>query len=463
MKNFVKSFIFLLLTGALLCSMCMEALASGLPEGENEVPVQTGETRTEDEKSGEGDKPLSAAESVDSSMSILDDAELTKLTESIIEEFSGNGLNEGRISIAYTYTATGDTWYYNPDIWRYSASMYKVPLMMILAEKEADGELTQESDVKGLTLAQAEESVLVYSNNDYAHLMLNYLGTDKEAREMYKQFSPLEDNYYHSDFIDYSYFTVRFMNDVMETLYSEPERFPHITDCLKLAMPEDYFHLSLHNDYEIAQKYGSFREFNNTAGIIYTPNPIILTVMTEDLNAYTAEKVIAQAAQLFTEYTLELDKKLDSYKTELLAAEEEAAEEKAIEEAEKKAAEEQRLAEEEAARAEALRLAEEAEREARHEVLKKKLITAAVIIVVLAAVAAAVIGTVKKKRRQQQLLREHEYIIRERYGIPEETELPRRGEDRDAGAGRRPVHERKPAEFRTKHRRDSQDEYIPKH
>ena len=37
------------------------------------------------------------------------------------------------VSVGYVYTETGETWYHNPDCWYYSASLYKVPLMMLLA------------------------------------------------------------------------------------------------------------------------------------------------------------------------------------------------------------------------------------------------------------------------------------------------------------------------------------------
>ncbi len=340
-------------------------------------------------------------ETAEPEMTIFDPDELQSMVDSFIQEYSGYGVKADNISFAYTYLATGETWFYNPDTWYYSASMYKVPLMMILAEKEANGELTQESDVKGLTLAYAEESILVYSNNDYAHLMLNYLGTDKEAREMYKQFSSLPDDYYDPDFIDYSYFTVRFMNDVMTTLYNAPERFPHIIDCLKRAQPTDYFHLYIDPELEVAQKYGSYKEFNNTSGIIYTPNPVILTVMTSDLAR--AELVIGEAAKMFVDYTYTLDGKLNSYKEEKARAEEEA-KQKAAEEAAAQAEEEARLAkeaEEKAAAEEAARQAElAAQQEAEERAALMEKIKAAAIVLCVAAAAVVIIVPVIKGRRK---------------------------------------------------------------
>lgn len=340
-------------------------------------------------------------ETAEPEMTIFDPDELQSMVDSFIQEYSGYGVKADNISFAYTYLATGETWFYNPDTWYYSASMYKVPLMMILAEKEANGELTQESDVKGLTLAYAEESILVYSNNDYAHLMLNYLGTDKEAREMYKQFSSLPDDYYDPDFIDYSYFTVRFMNDVMTTLYNAPERFPHIIDCLKRAQPTDYFHLYIDPELEIAQKYGSYKEFNNTSGIIYTPNPVILTVMTSDLAR--AELVIGEAAKMFVDYTYTLDGKLNSYKEEKAQAEEEA-KQKAAEEAAAQAEEEARLAkeaEEKAAAEEAARQAELAAQQAAEEraALMEKIKAAAIVLCVAAAAVVIIVPVIKGRRK----------------------------------------------------------------
>lgn len=380
MKKPFRTFLSLLLAASVCVSLPCAAFADGQDTAQS---------------AGNGE------ETAEPEMTIFDPDELQSMADSFIQEYSGYGVKADNISFAYTYLATGETWFYNPDTWYYSASMYKVPLMMILAEKEANGELTQESDVKGLTLAYAEESILVYSNNDYAHLMLNYLGTDKEAREMYKQFSSLPDDYYDPDFIDYSYFTVRFMNDVMTTLYNAPERFPHIIDCLKRAQPTDYFHLYIDPELEVAQKYGSYKEFNNTSGIIYTPNPVILTVMTSDLAR--AELVIGEAAKMFVDYTYTLDGKLNSYKEEKARAEEEA-KQKAAEEATAQAEEEARLAkeaEEKAAAEEAARQAElAAQQEAEERAALMEKIKAAAIVLCVAAAAVVIIVPVIKGRRK---------------------------------------------------------------
>ena len=119
---------------------------------------------------------------------LIDAEELEQITRDFIAQYN---LNEKLFSVGYCYTATGDTWYFNEDEWYYSASTYKVPLMMMLAELEAKGEITRDTPIKNLPLGEAEELILTYSNNDYAHLMMSYFGTEPDCRDLYKQYSDL--------------------------------------------------------------------------------------------------------------------------------------------------------------------------------------------------------------------------------------------------------------------------------
>ena len=256
--------------------------------------------------------PAAFAEAEDAVPSLLDEAQLQRLVEDYL---TANSINPERVSVGFVYTETGDSWYYNPDTWYYSASTYKVPVIMLLAQKEAAGELTRDSLVGGMPLGYVEETILTYSHNEYAHMMMSVLApTEPECRDMYKQFVDLPDDYYISDFRDYSYFTARFLTQVMTTLYNDPERFPNVIDCLLNAQPEHYFRIYL-GQYPIAQKYGSFqdisyRNWNHTTGIIYLPHPIIVTVMTRDVSA--PETVIAELANLLAQYSLGLDEKLET-------------------------------------------------------------------------------------------------------------------------------------------------------
>ena len=269
--------------------------------------------------------------------SVGDPEELQAITDGLIEELQ---LKAENISVGYCYTPTGETWYYNEDAWYYSASLYKVPLMMLYAEMEHNGELTQDSKIRGLTLSYAEEAILVYSNNDYAHVMMDNLGGDRTCREMYQQYSTMQPEDYVSNYYDYSDFTVRVMTDVLKTLYYENERFPNIVESLKQAQPGHYFKLGDSMGYEIAQKYGSYKEatgndYNHASGIVYSPNPFLITVMTK--NTGMIENLVYNFEQKLLEYTLQLDGRLEQAQADYEAAQQ-------------AQAEQQRQAEEEARR-----------------------------------------------------------------------------------------------------------------
>lgn len=360
-----------------------------------------------------------APEETGDGSSILDSDVISAKVNALIQQYKDAGMVKAdTLAIAYTYLATGDSWNLNPDMWFYSASIYKVPLMMIMAEKEHNGEVDQTTDIKGLPLSQVEKVVLVDSNNDYAHATMSFItgqtekkSYEKASRPLYQAYSSLPESYYHKDFVDYSYFTARFMNDVMITLYNEQNRFPNITGLLKQSMPERYFHLKLGDQYEIAQKYGYYKdsrgtEWHNNTGIIYTPNPIVITVMTAD--AKKGEQFMGDVAELFVNYTLELDSKLASYKVEQERLEQEriAAEKAAAEaEAKAKAEEEERIARAEAdrkaAEEAALRAAEKEQKAAERKdsvskILKYVGIAGAGVLVLL--IAVGVLSSIRKRR-----------------------------------------------------------------
>ena len=221
-------------------------------------------------------------------------------------------------SVGFCYTGTGDFWYYNPDIWMYSASLYKVPVSMLMGEKEAAGELTQDSIVMGCTLEYLESTALVYSNNDSGHAMVSYLGGTYNGKcsDMTEKFTDLPENYFSQDFLDVSYYTARYMTQVMKTLYDGGEEaFPHVIPYLREAQPNEYFNLNpTLKGYGVAQKYGAFEETyagknnNHCAAIIYTPTPIIVVVMTRNIGEYQAR--IADVGAYLADYALQLDEKM---------------------------------------------------------------------------------------------------------------------------------------------------------
>ena len=345
--------------------------------------------------------PVSAlADDAAADTGIIDAQKLNEMTESFLSE---RGIDPKNFSLGFCYTATGDEWYYNGDEWFYPASMYKVPLMMLLSERVKSGDLTQDTYIYDRPVSEIEELILVYSNNEWAHYIRTYLGGDEQWRAEAKKSASLKDDEYDPDYMDYCYFNNRYITSVMKTLYSDPDSYPNVIDCLLRAEPTHYFRLSqsIEGVYDVAQKYGSFddqigQSFNHTTGIIYTPNPCIVTVMTCNVSSY--EKVIADAAQMLTEYALSLDEQLKPYEDEKQA--EEDAARKAEEDAAAQKAEQERLEAKLAAaeKAEQERLAAE---QAHKETVKKTL-TIAVIAVVVVLVAVIVIRSAMRKRQPPQ-------------------------------------------------------------
>ena len=146
-------------------------------------------------------------------------------------------------------------------------------------------------------------------------------------------------------------FTPRLMLNTLRTLYEEPERFPRIMDYMKEAAPGSFFEEHLGDRYEIAQKYGQYEGVLHTAGVIYTPTPIILVVMCDHVR--NQDVAIASLAEFFSDYSLTLDARVEASRKQQEEEERRLAQEEAARVAEAEAQKQAELQE-------AARLAEEA-------------------------------------------------------------------------------------------------------
>ena len=307
MKRTGRQILSLMMTILLLAATCTAAFAEATP-AEGAAAAAPG-----------ADAQLPAAED----SGIIDAAALQQWMDNFAQE---HNLKQDymRFSVGFWYSGTGDSWYYDADQWMYSASLYKVPVSMLMAEKEAAGELTKDSVVNGTTLEYLESTALVYSNNDSGHSMVSWLGGTYAGKcsDMTIKFTDLPDSYFDQDFYDVSYYTARYMTQVMRTLYQGGDaKFPHVLDYLKQAQPDDYYNrnAALKGSYTIAQKFGAYEEGNGNnnnhcAAVIYTPNPIVVTVMTRNVGDY--QNIIAEVGGHLAEYALELDQKLENWKQE---------------------------------------------------------------------------------------------------------------------------------------------------
>lgn len=419
MREKISRFLAILLCAALILALPCAAFADGEDGGEapvdpapvepapaeSEAPAEPEQTPAPEQSSAPAatvpeeqvDEVIISAETVEDG--VLDSDELKKLIEDFLDE---RGIAHDRFRLGYTYTGTNETWYYNGDVWSYSASVYKLPLMMMLAQKVANGELKQDDKVCGVDLTYAETSVLTYSNNDYAHVMIHYFDSERDYREQQVKMSdvPVEDipeRYYVS-----SHFSPRFVIGVLRNLYENPDQFPNIVECLKVAMPGQYLSRTLGDKYEVAQKYGAYEQFNNIAGIVYMPHPIFIAINTTWVG--NAEQVLADAGKLLVDYTLTLDARLEEREKAAKAEEErklqeEEAERKRLEEEAAQAEEEARIAEAQAVQERAF-AEEKAAAEEAVAVRNRVICAVAGVVVIAAVIAIAVIRGKKKKRRR---------------------------------------------------------------
>ena len=419
MREKISRFLAILLCAALILALPCAAFADGEDGGEapvdpapvepapaeSEPPAEPEQTPAPEQSSAPAatvpeeqvDEVIISAETVEDG--VLDSDELKKLIEDFLDE---RGIAHDRFRLGYTYTGTNETWYYNGDVWSYSASVYKLPLMMMLAQKVANGELKQDDKVCGVDLTYAETSVLTYSNNDYAHVMIHYFDSERDYREQQVKMSdvPVEDipeRYYVS-----SHFSPRFVIGVLRNLYENPDQFPNIVECLKVAMPGQYLSRTLGDKYEVAQKYGAYEQFNNIAGIVYMPHPIFIAINTTWVG--NAEQVLADAGKLLADYTLTLDARLEEREKAAKAEEErklqeEEAERKRLEEEAAQAEEEARIAEAQAVQERAF-AEEKAAAEEAVAVRNRVICAVAGVVVIAAVIAIAVISGKKKKRRR---------------------------------------------------------------
>lgn len=346
--------------------------------------------------------PALAADTAPVTEPLLDPEELGAR----IDEYrQANGLEEYNFSVAYCYTGTGETWYYNEDKYFEAASLFKLPLMMCLTSEIAAGELSLSDDVHGSSVQYILENTLLYSNNHTADLAVAHYQPYRNYRDIIGDLADIPEDERPVTYYERNILSAKFMMNVLKKLYNDPDNYPYVIDYMKLAQPGEFFRMKLGDRYEIAQKYGAYSGIAHTAGIIYTPTPFLAVVMTQYIGA--PRDVIADVSVILEEYTLTLDERLAQREAEKKAAAEKAEQERLAEEArlkaEAEAAEQARLAEEEAARkaAEEAAALEEAQRlqaqqEAEERLLKIKIVC---IVILSAALISGAVLVIRKHKR----------------------------------------------------------------
>jgi len=230
------------------------------------------------------------------------DADFSRETlgEAIERYLAENGCTGNSVAVGWYDVKSGEEWYHNADTYMEGASIYKLPLSMVYADKIAAGELTEESKVAHYVLRDALEVLIVNSSNAAGRVLSRELGVGiTEYRSLLAQYSGLGEAELPERYYRGNQFSPRFLIGTLHTLYDKPEKYALILDLMKQARPDDYFSL-YSGGIEVAHKYGSDVGYVCDSGIIYTEHPFLLSVMTHNLGS--AQVILGQLARIAMDY-----------------------------------------------------------------------------------------------------------------------------------------------------------------
>lgn len=197
--------------------------------------------------------------------------------------FEEHGLGSGFVTFGYYNTVTGEEHYYDGDKYVIAASMFKVPLNMLYAEKVANGEMDWDTKIYGIAYSNLMEWSIVNSDNQMAEYLWKKTGSYRTYRELICPYMGEDPETVDEMYWKNNYFTSRQIIHCLKTLYDNPERFPRIVETMRKAEPENYFNYH-EQAFDIAHKYGYLVEdgglYLNDCAICFTDDPILIVMFT---------------------------------------------------------------------------------------------------------------------------------------------------------------------------------------
>lgn len=218
----------------------------------------------------------------------------------LFEEYD---LSERNFALGFRALSDGTEYWYNADKLFETASLYKLPLNMYFYELEAAGEIASDEPIYGVPLDYCHEQSLVYSNNELSQNMIDWIGSYRQFKDIAFGYTGLDDSLRGFDYYASGGFTARMMVGMLQTLWDDPETFGEAISYLKDAQPGQYLE-SGDCGLEVAQKYG-YEYYDGVlniciAGIVYTDEPFLITVLTRGVG--WAEVLMGELCDAFAEY-----------------------------------------------------------------------------------------------------------------------------------------------------------------
>ena len=253
--------------------------------------------------------PASLAEEPEQEAEAANDERFADKTwDQVVEEFLQSwGTDPKSVGVGYYNTVTGEEQYLNPDEYRITASMYKVPLNMVFLDRLSKGEMDWETNVAGYNYEVALEQTIVHSNNDIARDMVKWelgKGNWQAGRRVIAEYCGLDPENVDWKFQENNYSTPRQLIYCLRLLYENPDRFPRLVETMQRAEPTEYFKRR-EQRFNIAHKYGflttEYHLYINDCGIAFTDDPILLVMFTD--NVTKAYDVLTEFCTLMCDYT----------------------------------------------------------------------------------------------------------------------------------------------------------------
>lgn len=261
-----------------------------------------------------------------------------ELVAELLEKWGTDGEH---VTLGYYNTVTGEEHYVNPDAYKITGSMYKVPLNMLFLERISDGELQWDSLISGIRYEDLLEKTIVESSNDCARILWKQFPSYHNYRERIAPYMGEDPETVDDKFYENNFFTARQMIHCLRVLYENQERYPRLIESMQRAQPDKYFKRD-ERRFDIAHKYGylveGYRLYMNDCAICFTDDPILIVMFTD--GCAKAYEIMAEYPTLMCDYT--------QYHTAIRVAEEKA-------EAERQAALSREAAERAAQEAERIR------------------------------------------------------------------------------------------------------------
>jgi len=202
----------------------------------------------------------------------------------VIERYlAERGYSDRAVTVGWYDVESGEEWYHGADIYLEGASIYKLPLSMVYADKIAAGELTEEDKIGGYALGDALRLTLVDSNNNTARRLRDNLSTNyAEYRGILAQYCQMDPDSLPREYYAVNHFSARFMIGTLRTLYDNAEKYETVIDYMKQARPDGF--LSLYRGgIEVAHKIGTDSGHVCDVGIVYAERPFLIAVLTDNI------------------------------------------------------------------------------------------------------------------------------------------------------------------------------------